>query len=180
MKALLAGAVLAASAGLYAVAQPSPNAFMYWNLIPEGDGASLVSDRDYHRPEGLRVSFSCRAGVRKVTVREYLNSAERAQPSLPLSRRDGRLRIHEGCDAVCERHSDTALRNYVKPADLTALRPTRYGEAALTWNSSTKTLIDRYVLDPTQFGDAAPSAVQAGLAKQRSLLAQFKATCNLK
>ncbi|HYD45938.1 MAG TPA: hypothetical protein VEA79_11805, partial [Phenylobacterium sp.] len=105
---------------------------------------------------------------------------DRTRPSLPLSRRD-RLRINEGCDAACQRHSDAALRNFVRrPADLQTLRPARYGEASLRWNASTKKLLDRYVLDPAQFGDAGPASVQNGLAKQRNLLAQFKAACRLK
>ncbi|MCC7267160.1 MAG: hypothetical protein IT546_07435 [Caulobacteraceae bacterium] len=177
--ALTAG--LAALGAATAVAQPSPNAFVFWNLVPDGAGASLVSDRDYHAPEGLRVVFSCQPGGKRITVREYLNQAERKTPSLPLTRRDGRLRTVEGCDGACARHSDTVLKDVVSsPAELQSLRPRRYAEAQLRWNDSTKQLIDRYVLDRTQFGDARPAAVETGLARQRNLVSQFKSICKLR
>lgn len=179
MKGVLAGAIALAGVGV-AVAQPSPNAFVFWNLMRDANGASLVSDRDYHRPESLRVTFSCTPGVKKITVREYLNDTDRVRASLPLSRRD-RLKITEGCDGQCERHSDAAIRDYVaRPGDLPALRPKRFGEASISWNGSTKKLIDRYLFDPTQFGDARPASVQSGLARQRNLLSQFQSVCGLK
>lgn len=181
---MLGSLAAAAFAGGWVHAQPQPshNAFIYWNLVQDdGGGASLVSDRDYHRPEGLRVTFSCRPNAKKITVREYLDRADRSRPSVPLTRRDGRFRTVEQCDAQCVRHSDTAVRDYLRsPSDLTAIRPQRYAEAQVNWRDSTKALLERYLLDPTQFGDARPAAVQTGLARQRNLIRLFQEQCRLK
>lgn len=180
---MLAPLAAAALAGGWAFAQqaPSHNAFVYWNLVQDGDGVSLVSDRDYHRPEGLRVTFSCQPGAKKITVREYLDRAERSRPSVPLARRDGRFKTVEQCDAQCARHSDTVVKDYLRtPGDLAAVRPQRYAEAQVNWRDSTKTLIERYLLDPTQFGDAKPGAVQTGLTRQRNLVRLFQEQCRLK
>jgi hypothetical protein len=178
MRRALALAAAIALAGGAAIAQ---NTFIFWTLIRDPDAATLVSDRDYHAPEGIRLSFSCKAKSKKLTVREYLNRTDRVKPAIEFRKRDGRTVVQESCDAACARESDAAVREYIRDGgQLLALRPQRYAETVVNWNAPQEKLISSHLLDPAQFGDAGPASVQAGLTRQRELLASFKQACQLR